>query len=337
MVRQGAAADACSGSGRRGGAARRWRRNHPRVRSRWSVLALTSAASLVLALVGSSRRVPHRAPARRPARCAVHRGAPRRLAWSARGERCDCQRDRASGLMLPLHSIRSSSPRLRGSSRRPHLRISSPRRSSVARRCTPLPVRRCSLPRSGCPRGPLMQAFETAWVALFPDSIQVEVLPGDVRVVAGQPFRIRAVVRGVRGPLTRVSPTMTVVGRERVTDRPARSERRRVRVRVRVGGSDISVHDCCGRQPLARVHRDGALSAARAADRRPLRVPIVRRPRTARREGCRRPLWPCRHARPPADSRRQAGRVRSDRAVGRNADAAAAQPPATKSSRRISC
>jgi hypothetical protein len=58
--------------------------------------------------------------------------------------------------------------------------------------------------------GPLMEALETAWVTFFPQSIQVEVTPGDARIVAGQPVRIHAVVRAPRGSLKRMSPTLTV-------------------------------------------------------------------------------------------------------------------------------
>src|SRR5262249_8913239 len=57
---------------------------------------------------------------------------------------------------------------------------------------------------------PLLQTVETMWVALFPASIHIDVLPGDARVVAGQPVKIRAVVRGVRGAMTKLAPTMTV-------------------------------------------------------------------------------------------------------------------------------
>jgi hypothetical protein len=54
------------------------------------------------------------------------------------------------------------------------------------------------------------RAAESAWIAVFPDSIQVEVLPGDTRVVAGKPLRLRASVRAGRQLLTRFTPTLTV-------------------------------------------------------------------------------------------------------------------------------
>jgi hypothetical protein len=51
---------------------------------------------------------------------------------------------------------------------------------------------------------------ESAWIALFPQSVHVEVLPGDTRVVAGKPLRIRAAVRTRDRALTRFTPTLTV-------------------------------------------------------------------------------------------------------------------------------
>ena len=44
----------------------------------------------------------------------------------------------------------------------------------------------------------LARASEAAWITVFPQSIQVEVLPGDTRVPAGQPLTIRASVRAGR-------------------------------------------------------------------------------------------------------------------------------------------
>ena len=49
-----------------------------------------------------------------------------------------------------------------------------------------------------------------AWPSLFPQSIQVDVLPGDTRVPAGQPLTIRASVRAGRSHLTRFTPRLTV-------------------------------------------------------------------------------------------------------------------------------
>lgn len=59
-------------------------------------------------------------------------------------------------------------------------------------------------------RGPLVRALETVWVGLLPGSIQVEVQPGDARIVAGQPVHIRAVVRSGGRVLTRFTPSLTV-------------------------------------------------------------------------------------------------------------------------------
>jgi hypothetical protein len=57
---------------------------------------------------------------------------------------------------------------------------------------------------------PLERAIETGWIMFFPNAIQVEVLPGDRRVVAGQPLEIRAVIRTRDGVLTRLNPVLTV-------------------------------------------------------------------------------------------------------------------------------
>ena len=58
--------------------------------------------------------------------------------------------------------------------------------------------------------GALIQATHAAWVAFFPSSIQVEVLPGDARVVAGQPLQIRAAIRADEHVLSRLAPSLTV-------------------------------------------------------------------------------------------------------------------------------
>ncbi|HEY7497663.1 MAG TPA: DUF4175 family protein [Vicinamibacterales bacterium] len=52
---------------------------------------------------------------------------------------------------------------------------------------------------------------ETAWIALFPRSVQLEILPGDARVVSGQPLAIRAIVRVRGSALTRFVPRLTVL------------------------------------------------------------------------------------------------------------------------------
>ena len=59
-------------------------------------------------------------------------------------------------------------------------------------------------------RAPLTRAVQTAWTSLFPASIELSVLPGDVRVVAGAPLRIRAVVRVGGNALTEIAPALTV-------------------------------------------------------------------------------------------------------------------------------
>ncbi len=56
----------------------------------------------------------------------------------------------------------------------------------------------------------LARASEAAWIALVPQSIQVEVLPGDTRVAAGKPLTIRASVRAGGRLLTRFTPVLTV-------------------------------------------------------------------------------------------------------------------------------
>lgn len=56
----------------------------------------------------------------------------------------------------------------------------------------------------------LSHAVQTARVRLFPQSVRVEVLPGDVRVVAGQPLRIRARVHAGDAALSRVRPHLVV-------------------------------------------------------------------------------------------------------------------------------
>jgi hypothetical protein len=65
---------------------------------------------------------------------------------------------------------------------------------------------------------PLMfRATEAAWIALFPRFIHVDVLPGDVRLAAGQSLTIRASVRAGGQVLRRFTPGLTVMagGEER--------------------------------------------------------------------------------------------------------------------------
>jgi hypothetical protein len=56
----------------------------------------------------------------------------------------------------------------------------------------------------------LERAFDTAHVRYFPGSIDVRVEPGDTRVPAGTPLRIRAVVTGRENVLSRYPPSLVV-------------------------------------------------------------------------------------------------------------------------------
>ncbi len=92
----------------------------------------------------------------------------------------------------------------------------------------------------------LRRAAETAWIAAFPDTVHVEVFPGNARVVAGHPLRIATRVRGKSGALTGLPAVlsiadgdeqrtveMTRVGEEFRFDFP--SVERTFRYRVRAG------------------------------------------------------------------------------------------------------
>ena len=57
---------------------------------------------------------------------------------------------------------------------------------------------------------PLGLAVETAWIMLWPGAIQIEVQPGDVRVVAGKPVEIRAIVKAGGRVFTRLTPQLAV-------------------------------------------------------------------------------------------------------------------------------
>jgi hypothetical protein len=59
-------------------------------------------------------------------------------------------------------------------------------------------------------RVPLVRSFQTAWLGLNPDAIQISVQPGDVRVLGGSPLQIRAFIHAGNRPLTHLQPTMTV-------------------------------------------------------------------------------------------------------------------------------
>ncbi len=59
-------------------------------------------------------------------------------------------------------------------------------------------------------RGPSARVFDTAQVMLFPGTLHVTVLPGNTRVAAGHPLRIRATIRGADAVLQRITPALTV-------------------------------------------------------------------------------------------------------------------------------
>ena len=59
--------------------------------------------------------------------------------------------------------------------------------------------------------GPLSQVARTAWLHAFPFNVTLDVEPGDVKVMAGQPLRIRARLSGTHGAPARTPPTLTVV------------------------------------------------------------------------------------------------------------------------------
>jgi hypothetical protein len=56
----------------------------------------------------------------------------------------------------------------------------------------------------------LALSIALAWPVFFPQSIRVQVLPGNARVPAGQPLTIRASVSAGRNPLGRLTPRLTV-------------------------------------------------------------------------------------------------------------------------------
>jgi hypothetical protein len=70
----------------------------------------------------------------------------------------------------------------------------------------------------------MVAAAESAWLMWSPQSIQIEVLPGDTRVPAGGPVRIHAVVRVGGRVLTRLEASLTVSasGSQRTVPMPRR-------------------------------------------------------------------------------------------------------------------
>ena len=59
--------------------------------------------------------------------------------------------------------------------------------------------------------GPLGQVARTAWLYAFPFNVTLDVEPGDVRVMAGQPLRVRARLSGTGPAPARTPPTLTVL------------------------------------------------------------------------------------------------------------------------------
>lgn len=61
---------------------------------------------------------------------------------------------------------------------------------------------------------PLAQITRTAWFHALPGTMTIDVDPGDVRIMAGQPVRVRARLRGVGQEGLRTAPTLSVLGGE---------------------------------------------------------------------------------------------------------------------------
>ena len=59
--------------------------------------------------------------------------------------------------------------------------------------------------------GPFSRVARTAWLYAFPFDVTLDVEPGDVRVMAGQPLRVWARLSGTRGAPARTPPTLTVL------------------------------------------------------------------------------------------------------------------------------
>ena len=55
---------------------------------------------------------------------------------------------------------------------------------------------------------PVSRAIHAAWLYAFPNLVEIEVLPGDVKVVSGEPLRIQARLRGVVGAPGRTLPQL---------------------------------------------------------------------------------------------------------------------------------
>lgn len=59
--------------------------------------------------------------------------------------------------------------------------------------------------------GPFSRVARTAWLYAFGFNVTLDVEPGDVRVMAGQPLRVWAWLSGTRGAPVRTPPTLTVL------------------------------------------------------------------------------------------------------------------------------
>ena len=55
---------------------------------------------------------------------------------------------------------------------------------------------------------PMNRAIHVAWLYAFPNLVEIEVLPGDVKVISGQPLRIQAQLRGAVGAPGRSLPQL---------------------------------------------------------------------------------------------------------------------------------
>ena len=59
--------------------------------------------------------------------------------------------------------------------------------------------------------GPISRVARTAWLYAFPFGVTLDIEPGDVRIVAGQPLRVRARLSGTRGAPVRTPPALTIL------------------------------------------------------------------------------------------------------------------------------
>jgi hypothetical protein len=97
-------------------------------------------------------------------------------------------------------------------------------------------------------RTPLARSFDTVWLGLNPNAIQISVQPGDVRVIGGSPLQIRAIVHTGNRPLTHLQPTMTVI---------AGSDQRRVPMTVE-GGAFVFPFESVDRSFTYKIGAGGA-------------------------------------------------------------------------------